>query len=268
MKFDLISDIHADFYIRKYDGSQKSKNLVTIFVEDLIPDNKNEILICAGDISHYNNLSINVLTEFKKYYKHVIITGGNHDMYIVSNSQKNKYKNSFNRLNELKEMCLENDIIFLDGDVVEIDNIKFGGLTGWYNLPNKEDIEFWKEYLNDSRLIKGFDTQKYFYEQIEKLKNLKDIDVLISHVIMRKIPDEFMNYKYVGNKGNIFYYSDTEELVNETGCKIHIFGHVHDKYNFSKDGIKYISNPLGYPGENYTKIIEVSYEIWTNLYEW
>lgn len=170
-------------------------------------------------------------------------------MYLVNNNQSKKYNSSFKRIEELKILCNKNNIIFLDGDVIEINGVIIGGLPGWYNLPNDSDIYLWKSSMNDSRLIKSFNTQEYFHSQVKKLENIK-ADILISHVACAKIPNEFLERKYMGDPCNIFYHSDTLELLKNTGCKYHIFGHVHDTYNYVSNNINFVCNPLGYPSES------------------
>jgi len=54
-------------------------------------------------------------------YKKIFVTFGNHDMYLVSNKQEHKYRKSWNKVLEMKEICEAIDTVeFLDGNIVEV----------------------------------------------------------------------------------------------------------------------------------------------------
>jgi len=148
MILDIISDIHLDFYVRF------NRIKTEAFVERLIntKTNKNfDVLIIAGDIGHYNDDNIYFLELISKFYKKVFVTWGNHNLYLLE-SQREKYNyNSFNRLNEFKEMIKEIDnVVFLDGQKIEYKGITFWGSGLWYEV---NSLEHWTNYMNDSRLI-------------------------------------------------------------------------------------------------------------------
>jgi len=121
MTLDIISDIHLDFYAKF-----KQKSIET-FTKKLIntKTNKNfDVLIIAGDIGHYNDDNIYFLELISNYYKKVFVTWGNHDLYLLESQREKYYYNSFNRLNELKEMIKEIDnVVFLDGEKIEYEGI-------------------------------------------------------------------------------------------------------------------------------------------------
>jgi len=245
-----------------------------------------EVLIIAGDLGHYNQQTMFLLIELKKLYKEIIVTFGNHDLYLVNNSQISKYKaNSEARLEELKEICEGLDIHFLDGKVVTINGVKFGGSGSWYNLPTSQDIESWKKTMNDSRIIfSGFAPKPYgnyynstLYEQPsnnwktqnfwerEKAKLLEvaseGCDVFITHIALNEpTKEEGMHEDYIGDPHNIFYYTDNIEMLKMSKCKVAIHGHTHQNLDYTKEGINILCNPLGYPSDgtyNTIKQIEI-----------
>ena len=267
---DYISDIHADFYIKNTNPqSPKFHILIEKFCKSLLPEKPGDILIIAGDLGHYNQQTKFILKYFKSIYNDVIFVNGNHDLYLIGN-QKEKYNyKSEDRLKELEEIAKDTGTIYLDGDTVEINGIKYGGTAGWYNLPNNEDLIHWRNSLNDSNLIfdgypiygaysygamgrPDWDTQKYYIQQKENLKKLK-CDVLITHVAQVIPPGNVMNPLYRNDPGNIFYYVDNFELIKETGAKVYIYGHIQE---YMRDDIKIYCNPLGYPSERKQKKIK------------
>ncbi len=250
----------------KTGGSSPTKieRLLNEYIDNIMVEAPSDTLIIAGDTSHYNSLSLNLFKLFKERYKEVIVTFGNHDMYIPTETQRHKYQSSDLKIQELKVGCKELGVHFLDGDKVTIDGIVYGGLCGWYDLPTKKAVQQWNWFMNDSNLIysgtefvhpygsratASWDSQEFYHEQVEKLKSLRGIDVLITHIAQVILPEEELPKQYQGDATNIFYYVDNVDLVEATGCSYYIFGHVHNMvyYRFSKFSI--MTNPLGYPME-------------------
>jgi len=275
MLVDVISDTHLDFWIKTNNPQHpKFKAQLNDVLNFILPVDKSKIgdvLIIAGDISHSNLQTKHFLVELKKYYKHILIVHGNHCMYLLSNSMISDYKaKSENRLLELKEICDELEVIYLDGQVHEINGIYFGGTCSWYNLPTDLHISRWKQRMNDSRRIysgyavqpygmymsysqpsTNWNTQDYYLKQEQKLISIAEnkCDVFITHVPLQEVPDEYMNSSYIGDLDNIFYYTDNLHLVKNSEAKIHVHGHTHQVLDYEKDKIRIICNPLGYPSD-------------------
>lgn len=276
MKIDFLSDIHLDFWVKELNPQspkfkKQMETLINIIYNKALV--KGDVLVIAGDIGHSNQQTMYFLIEMKKFYKEIIVTFGNHDMYLLSNSMVSKYKaKSENRLKELKEICEGLDIHFLDGNIVNIDGIKFGGTGSWYNLPTSQDIQSWKKVMNDSRRIyngyamqsygmyqsysqpsTNWDTQKFWENEKTKLIDIaeKGCDVFVTHVGLNEpTVEEGMNPKYENDPYNIFYYTSNIELLKKSGCKLHIHGHTHQPLDYKKDGVRIICQALGYPSEN------------------
>jgi len=271
LKVDFISDVHLDFWVKNVNPSMKLEHLVDIFIRKVLkPDMENlgDVLVLAGDLGHYFNQDTELLKQLRAIYPKVVSVRGNHDLYLVSGNQQNKYHNdSFERVQEMKNWCAVNGIDYLDGEILEINGFNIGGVGMWYNLPTAADIEQWKQVMNDSNLImdgiapynmnygyggrvkmSSFRTQEYYESEVEKLKSLKDLDLLVTHIPPILIPDHLKGV-YVGDHNNIFYESDNIENVKATGAEVVISGHVHTTYDFELDGVNLMINPLGYKGE-------------------
>ena len=89
MKISYISDLHLDFYVRM---DKKSGQKTPAFLTTLLPEEKGEILVIAGDISHYNKQSFLALQFFSTIFEQVIFVLGNHDYYLVSGEQQKEYQ--------------------------------------------------------------------------------------------------------------------------------------------------------------------------------
>lgn len=52
LSFDLISDLHADFWIRN--GKHSKQLSIDLFVDELLPVSPSEVLVIAGELGHHN----------------------------------------------------------------------------------------------------------------------------------------------------------------------------------------------------------------------
>jgi len=285
LKIAYGSDFHIDFYVKNHEPNDKHKRSIKNFIDTQLKPEKADVLIMAGDESHYNIDTMELITQLKKYYTHIAMVGGNHSMYFVTEGQKKKYdRKSSNRLNEMKGWCdNQENVYYLDGTSFEVNGIKISGLMNWYDLSNggKEaslgKLAQWNEVLNDSNLIiEGFepsrisygygashkesnwDTQAYFDSEMEKFDNIvnEKCNILVTHVCPIIIPDEHQSRYYVGDRNNIFYMNDNVKRVKDSGAEVVIFGHQHDVRKFEVDEVEYLINALGYPMEQKFKKIE------------
>jgi hypothetical protein len=158
----------------------------------------------------------------------------------------------------------------LDGDVHEINGVRIGGLTGWYDLTDENALMNWvgtDDFRNLSPLeankfreriidmegkLPRWDTHKFYELQMSKLDNIINdgCDILVSHVVQLLPPKELMPPKFKNNPKNMFYYVDNFNEIKQTGCQIYIHGHTHDPYDYSLGGIRIICNPFGRPEDN------------------
>ena len=285
MKVDYISDLHLDFWIKETNPQNpKFQKQLNNFINTILPK-KNDVLIVAGDLGHYYAQDTAFLTKMKDYYDNILIVPGNHDMYLVSDSIKQKYQyNSVNRMLEMKRFCAENNIHYLDGNTINIDGVNFSG-SGMHwdgsfgknlfsDCTDGELLGHWENVMNDARLIymKGSDHIKsptmyggyyskpsfkpldFFKSQKDKLDRITEADVMITHYAPR-VPDN-MRQRYREDLASSFYYFDGSEYVKNLKPKFWIYGHTHDKVDEIQDGCRFLCNPLGYPGENTYNIIK------------
>lgn len=260
--FDLISDIHLDFYIDIRNPELTMKNKITALVESILPEQPQKTLIIAGDLGHYNHQNTFLLEELKKIYENIVLVDGNHDYYLVSSKAKYRYKNnSMNRISEMRENAskIEN-VYYLDGDIIEIDGTKYGGVGMWYDFSygiqilgkSQEGLFYhWKEVMTDYKLIKGLDFCSNFREADkakEKLeKIIKDSDIIITHVgpEWSRIP-----HKFAYDASTAFYYFDGKPYFDRAKDKVWVYGHTHDRNDYEIYDCRFVNASLGYPSEN------------------
>lgn len=264
MKFAIMGDTHFDFWLNT---NFQEKHFHLQF-RTLLKTVEADVLLLSGDIGHYNAQNLQCLQYMRQYFDRIVVTFGNHDYYLVTNSARDKYKYGTNgdinrpsevRVNEMKMMIEDAEgIDYVDGNTVDIGGIKIGGATGWYDgslLANKSREVIQTEYekvMNDGSLIhpKGKAFDWLFHEQKHRLDAVyQNCDIMMSHVspltewkqfvemygfdadIAKTNPDYAMKHEALQDY-RAFYCFDGKEFL-ENGSMTHwIFGHTHR--NFSR----------------------------------
>ena len=265
MTVDILSDLHLDFYFKPHLTTAEN---VTSFFELIFTDDKTreigDILFIAGDIGHYNEQNIEVLKIFlKEFYKHIVCVLGNHDYYLVDSESKYTFENdSFKRVEDMRKLINQEENMYcLDGEVIEIEGIKFGGADSWYDdsyvkmyYPQFDSNQInllWNGNINDSRLIKGIsrfdDITKLEIQKLEEI--YQNCDVMITHV-NPSIDEEHINEKYHNSPINTFFTFDGSKFYKNGSMKYWVFWHTHDAIEYEVEGVNFLCNPLGYPNES------------------
>ncbi|MBE0515121.1 metallophosphoesterase [Sulfurimonas sp.] len=258
MKIDIISDTHFDLHLDKDSLENTEEFLQKVFIKT-----GSNVLIIAGDLGHFNSQNIAILKLIKELYeyKYIICILGNHDYYLIDKIQEKQYeRDSFKRAEEMRELINAEDGMYcLDGDVVEIDGIRFGGCSSWYDGSyfhrtsssyGRNVITFWKQTMNDAKMIKGIeDFYDMFKIQREKLDVIyQQCDIIITHV-NPSIYDKDMPPSKRDDKMNAFYSFCGDEWLDNTTAKYWIYGHNHVSYEYKRDRVSVICNALGYPAQ-------------------
>ena len=218
MKIDILSDLHSDnYFYNKY----KEDDVIRFYSQIIDFNNCGDVLVIAGDLGHDNEQNIKILKILKQFYKSIICVLGNHDYYLIGKTNKKIFKTSFARDANMRELINSKDGMYcLNGNIIEIDGIKFGGCDSWYNdsyLKRNYSKTFTLEYINklwnknidDSKFIFGIKNFNDIFE-IEKPKIeavYKNCDVMITHV-SPSCKDEHISKKYQGSKTNTFFTFD------------------------------------------------------------
>ena len=261
MTIDILSDLHLDFHLKS--EVPLTEKRVKHFCDVVFENRKSDTLIIAGDIGHYNWQNYEVLKYLSEnYYKHIVCVLGNHDYYLINESQAKKYnRNSFERVDDLRLLLNSIDNVHcLNGDVVVIDGVRFGGCDGWYDGSYYRHFSYgygdsilslWKSNMNDAKLIFGIVD---FYElagaEKKKIKEIyKECDVMITHVSPSSLHEDLHEDKQY-QRLTAFYTFDGSEYLEETTAKYWVYGHMHKGIDYVRDGVKCVTAALGYPKES------------------
>lgn len=267
MTISILSDLHLDMH---FNSSHQTTGGVRAFFDPIFrPEGKEsaDVLVIAGDLGHYNSQNLWIIGYLKElYFKHIVCVLGNHDYYLIHQRQQLDYDmDSFKRVEEMRDKLNAIDGIYcLNGNVVEIEGVRFGGCDSWYdgqyalrNL-NPKGIAtighirtLWKHVMNDANYIPNLRLFDELWE-IEKQKIeavYKECDVMITHVSPSIDPEHIPEKHFREEDSTSFFTFDGEEYVKNTSAKVWIYGHTHTPNDFTWHGVQMICNPLGYPRE-------------------
>lgn len=261
MKIDILSDLHFDYYFPYKYGV--NENQIINFYKDYC-NNDSDCLIIAGDLGHYNDQNIEIVKILKKhYYKYIICVLGNHDYYLFEQKTVSKFDmQSLNKIDEMRKLLNNEDGIYcLNGNIIELEGIKFGGADGWYDgsyVPTnwatqpKPDRFMWKQCMSDDvRFIKGIEhySQLFDIEKTKIEKVYKECDVMITHVNPSNLK-QHQTQKFSKIQSTAFFCFDGHEYLQNGSMKYWVFGHTHDAIEYEYESVQCICHPLGGPGEN------------------
>jgi metallophosphoesterase superfamily enzyme len=263
IRIDILSDLHADFWFdpsRPLGMEETERLFLPIVTRD--GGTPGDVLVVAGDLGHYNAQSARLLANLRDLfgYRAVICVLGNHDYYLIGEERTVYQNDSFARVAEMRRLLGEmGDIHCLDGNVVEIDGVKFGGCDGWYDgeyamrhfgMERSRVLGLWWQSMYDAWHIRGMEDWMAFAEAQKECigKIAGEADVMVTHVnpsVDRSVVPEHWRDDPV----TAFFAFDGEELLEKGAMRYWIFGHTHDVMAYEKQGVKCLCNPLGYPGE-------------------
>lgn len=256
MKIDVISDLHLDSWVNKNKGKW-----LNAFIDKIIPDERSNTLVIAGDLSHKNTQTVNAVKYLTEFYENIVIVAGNHDHYIIYNDLIDKYGDSHGRVSDLKNRLDKIDgVHFLQKESVEIEGITYAGCTGWYDGKYSElEIgtppgildNMWTLFADARYIFTSDGTPFKWKAEHEEHRAFLDeatsyADVIVTHhiPIWEKMRDLFRSSPFTS-----FFHFNGYPLTHKFKGKAWIYGHTHDHYVYDYDGCKMICNPLGYEGE-------------------
>jgi metallophosphoesterase superfamily enzyme len=262
MKIDILSDTHFDYYF--HHQKWKKDEVIEFYKKIIDLENIGDVLVIAGDIGHYNDQNIRILKILKQFYKNIICILGNHDYYLLGKENKSQFKDSFERVENMRELINVQDGMYcLNADIVEIDGVRFGGCDGWYNdgyfarqyptesFPKRSTNQQWKNCMMDAEYIVGITNFDDIFEierpKIEKV--YKECDVMITH-INPSAKNEHISVRYQNSASNVFFCFEGEKYLKNGNMKYWVFGHTHEEVEFIEHNVQCICQPLGYPSES------------------
>ena len=240
--FQIASDLHLEFYTN---GEYPELKPVSPY------------LLLAGDIGYpFHHSYKDYLKTVSPQYQKIFIISGNHEYY-----QMDTIKRTMGEIDqEISNICNSfNNVFYLNNKSYELDNnIVILGSTLWTHIPNhlqtyiSGSINDYKNiYKTNSLRVTASDTSLYCKINVDwltrELNKYKDKKVV---VLTHHLPSEtYICPQYKGSLINYAFMTNLDHLFKEP-VVLWTAGHTHHCINTTKNGIKCIVNPLGYPGEN------------------
>ena len=269
MKFQLISDIHLEFYKKSYTSG--GEDIPPFAIKPAAP-----YLILAGDIGKpYSDLYNEFMVHCSRKWKKVFVIAGNHEYYC----QKRKMSSIEEKLEALNEKLpnvhyLQKSTYLLKEKTEEEDDdlssspILIAGCTLWSHIKNASVKFLMNDYLKIHK--KNEKTGMYDRITVEDTNSLHAQcveDWIWPEILSSKIPVLMISHhapitkdvappKYRGDITNEAYCTDLEYLMEENSpIKVWCYGHNHWFNQTKVNNTNIYCNPMGYPGEE-TNYIE------------
>lgn len=241
----IISDVHLEF--RKKSGPP------------IIHPIANHLAL-LGDIGKPFDSSYHDFIAIQaQNFEHVFVIMGNHEYYNKGNITVDAV------LKKARSICSEwNNVHLLERDIFELnDKTTIIGCTLWSPLNEKT-----AQYLNDMNMIyvdkenakgkpkkKLLDVQTYFSWHLRDVQWLQSTLKTVKEqnrqaiVLTHHGPLMDMSGKYRGNQFNSGFVSNLKHLFEPPAIAF-ASGHVHSNVDVCVNGVRSVSNALGYPGED------------------
>lgn len=274
MKIQFASDLHLEFTPENINVIENAANILCLC---------GDIAVC-GNEEDFNLFKtfIKKLSEMK--FLHILHIAGNHEYYCSKRPGiKMKAEFYYQKINEkLVNLSLEfPKYKFLNNSHFDYKTgsrtIRFIGTTLWTHIPASLQSKG-KAKMNDySQIIINAGTQKnpeirkllpsdvdginaksrIFIKQetaaMKKSKNITGV-LLVHHKpiwdrLTTTIGKSMYEPEEIKKADPYDYFYSNDLLTIESPIKCVVYGHTHKKDNRIINGIRYVSNPRGYPGE-------------------
>ncbi len=235
MKIQILSDIHLEFGLRKFDYSEA------------------DLLILAGDI-HIGTKGLEwILNEVQ----HIPV------LYVLGNHEY--YKNAYPKLlYKLKDLASGTNVHILEKDSIEINGITFHGTTLCtdFELLGNAMVAGYEcqQKMNDCKMIRRHpsyskmrsidlhamhnESVKWLRESLSACKTKQNVVITHHAPSIQSIPEQYKNE--IVSAG---YASNLEDFIKIYRPDLWIHGHIHKTSDYFIENTRVICNPVGYPGE-------------------
>lgn len=248
MHMQIISDIHLEYRNGYY---------------PFIPKKADNIAL-LGDIGKpFSKVYQRLIVDLSKRFKNVIVVAGNHEFF----SPKRRKLTVGEIRAQMEDIAsLYKNVHYLENKSIILDGVRFLGCTLWTSIP----CDMWKHVrkkMNDYRMcyIQKYDdtnigvplspehTTFWHDQSVSWLKEQLDIPgyvdtptVILTHHCPYKIGTG--NPEFEGTPTQCCYATDLSSLFRKP-LLTWAYGHTHYRSDQVVNGVRLISNPLGYPNE-------------------
>jgi predicted phosphohydrolase len=265
MKLRAYSDLHEDHYAQY----ASSKGESAFWYPPELPDDKDTILILAGDIwigtKFIEWAGFSWITKVAARFKQVLIVLGNHDYWPQGDLSILKGADKCNAM--LQDRCLFN-VHVLDCDIWTLDDTIFVGATLWTDM-NKRDplamhnmtnfmsfdgkIQYdtgangtWSRFTSQ-KWVDLHDKHAKYIEFVVRNNSDKQIVVITHHLPTYAACDPL----YAADMSNAYYASELSDMIlDNENIKYWFCGHTHNTSDIMIGDCRVINRSVGYAGEH------------------
>lgn len=235
LRVQYISDVHLEF------GK-------TVGFE---PCHGADVLCLAGDIGYpFSSRYEDFLKDCAANFKKVFLITGNHEYYQVGKQRKKSMEEIQQRIEEIIQKPGLNGVVsFLDNSYEDYCGVRFAGSTLWSRLAADSDTTGFNDFnqigeLNVPLYNELHSCARDFLGSPDIAESPLPVCVMTHHLPLLELIDP----KYRESNHNQFFASDCSDLILPS-VRAWIYGHTHTPNSTFRNGVRFVCNPVGYPGE-------------------
>lgn len=243
-RLHAISDLHLDYEVNRRWLDELSRQ-----------DYRDDVLLLAGDVSDRLDQVAACFELLTSRFAKVVFVPGNHDLWVHRPGDPSDSMGKLEQLRTLARRCgvHTGTLCHAAWRIVP--------LLGWYDhsfgTPSPKLRQAWMDYRRchwpDASNDAAIDAQleqacESSHEQAKPLTEGQGL-VTMSHFMPRldllpsRIPSDFdYLHPVLGN-------TRLDARLRALGSTLHVYGHSHINRHLAIDGVTYVNNALGYPGE-------------------
>ena len=239
MRVFALSDIHVDY-------EQNRRWLANLSTEDYSAD----ILVLAGDVSDSLQRLEWAIKTLVLRFKKVLFVPGNHDLWVIRDGTA---KSSFQKFTEVCSVARDGGALT---DTLHHDELSIVPILGWYDYsfgpPTERLREIWMDYYACNwQMMTNESVAAHFAALNPPETSSAGTVITFSHflpridVMPRNMPaDSRLLFPVLGS-------ALIEAQLRTVGSSIHVYGHSHVNREVRINGVRYVNNAFGYPGETW-----------------
>lgn len=234
-----LSDIHVDYEVNAQ------------WVEDLSSlDYRDDILILAGDVTHKLPKLASCLKAFVSRFARVLFVPGNHELWVLGEDAE---RTSLQKFDDVMATVEDSGASM---QPYWKDNVLIAPLLGWYDYsfgkPSDDLYRMWADY-HACRWPENFEPEHvaaHFTRWNRRISAGGAARIItFSHFMPRlDLVPSFVPSRH-RLLDPVLGSTRLEQQLRQLKSDVHVYGHSHINRHVRIDGVTYINNAFGYPGE-------------------
>jgi predicted phosphodiesterase len=241
MRVFAVSDIHVDYDV----NARWIAGLSTI-------DYRDDVLILAGDVTDDRRLLGWCLSALAARFRQVVFVPGNHDLWVI---RDDRAKHSLQKFADVCGVAASSGVSMRPYSACGVAIVP---LLSWYDYsfgePSDELRSMWMDY-RACRWPDGIGAREiaahFAAANDRQISPLGATVITYSHFVPR------IEVMPAGMPGParlllpILGSAHVERQLRRLDSRMHVYGHSHLNRRVTIDGVAYINNAFGYPGETW-----------------